>query len=245
MAEPGNNKPEEALAQAKADIEKLTAELEKQRGVVLNAEKKFTEWAAERGTERKAVGEVANELAAASKKLREAIEAQEKLRNDLAEARTKLAEAEKGKGPAGDQGNNRNEPPKPEQSADEIEAALSEDEQKELDEAWKKASPKKRAALKSNDPALEAERVEFLLKAKEAASLKAASDLGTWRKKPSNPKGSQPSGGDELDVLFGIKKQSAEDYPDGSQGGVPRRRRAAEASALPPGVRKASWVQEG
>jgi hypothetical protein len=239
MSDGDNKAGEAALAHAKAEITKLEAELAKQVKITENAEAKFNEWAAERGNERKAVGEVANELAAASKKLREAVEDQVRLREDLAEAQRKLVEAEKGKPkPTEGNGNNRGTDTGSEKSAAEIEAALTADEQKALDDAWKKASEEQRVAVKGNENS----RKAFLLKAKEAVAVKATTDLADWRTTLAKPKSVSPGGDDELDLLFGLKKQSAEDYPDGSQGGVTRRRRAAEVSAIPPGVRKASWI---
>ena len=213
MADKGDNQ-DEALAQAQAKIKELegriaelTKEMEKKSGIVDNAEKKFNEMAQETGDNRKAIAEAAKELVELRRSEKKAME-------DLAKVRDELAEARK-QGPQGDQGQSVGK--EKEKTADEIEAELTDDEQKQLDDAWKQAPEELKARIKA-DPRI---RKSFLLEAKKAAEEVAASDLTDWRNKPAQKKPAAPGGAaDEIRKLFKREKQSAgRRVPDGPTGG--------------------------
>ena len=209
---------EKKLAQAEKKIEELMAELEKQKGIAENAEATFNKWSNERGDERKAVKEIAEELKNSAIAMRTAITDKEKIAADLAEARIALAEAKK-QGPNTDDGNKPNEPPPTKKTADEIEAELTDDEQEKLDEAWKNASEDLRKSIKGDDKI----RRQFLQQAKEAAEEEASSDLSSWRKKPAQQKKADPGGAaEEIKKLFDKNINRARNLPDGSGGNTTR-----------------------
>jgi len=168
---------QEALTQAKAKIKELEdkvaaleKELDKQKTIVDNAEKKFKEMAEETGSSRKAIADAAHELIELRK-------SETKAREDLEAASVLLAEAKK----QGPRGGREQSPTHTEKTADEIEADLTEAEQKKLDEAWKAAPDD----LKKRIRADEATRKAFLMEAKEQVQRDEADDLTDWRKKPA------------------------------------------------------------
>lgn len=217
----GNNQ-DEALTQAKAKIEELTKRiaeltkaLETQTGIADNAEKKFKEMSNETGENRKAIAEAGRELVEARKVEREARTAVDTLSKELNELKVKL-------GPKAGQEQSAVEDKR---TAEEIQASMTDDEQKVADEAWKNADEATRKLVVGDD----AKRKEFLLAAKEAARESGASDLSDWRKKPAQGSGGKPRGDaeDSIKRLFDTARRRARNLPDGSQGGSTRQRAGA------------------
>ena len=212
----GNTK--EILARKESEIGELKEKLEKAEGRVENAQGKIHEWEAEVGENRKAVAgaaqvmkQLGEELIAANKETAAVRVALEKALEELSGLKTKQT------GP-GD--GSRGTPPKEdEKTSDAIEAELTAEERKMVEEAWGKASEAQRKKFKQDD----AERRKFLLKARSVVKSESESDLSSPWKTPAQ----KPSSGDEdeLDKLFNVRKKSAEFIPDGSRGGVPRVKR--------------------
>ena len=201
----GNNEHEQELAQAKAKIVELeakivemTATLDKQKGIVDNAEKKFQEMAGETGDNRTALIEASKELVEARKSERAAQDA-------LSEAGKALAELGKTVGPT--KPKEQAEAPK---TADEIEAGLTADEQAVLDEAYKNADESMRQRIKA-DPET---RKAFLEQAKKVSSDNRATDLTDWRNKPAPV---TPVTGEDITKLFKTNKRGAEQTPPGGR----------------------------
>lgn len=186
----------------------LRTELEKKSSIVDNAEEAVHKMGEETGENRKALTAAARELVEARKAERQAAERLRTLEAELAEMKTK-------QGPAGNGGNNQ---PAREPTADEIEAGLTEAEQKALDAAFEQADQTTRARIKT-EPEF---RKRFLLMAKETAKAEASADLSTWRNKPAPKSNGSPQGDDVLAKLFKVRKNSAERVPDGPHGGSPR-----------------------
>ena len=228
MSDNGDN--QEKLAQAEAKITELeqqvsglTAELDKQKTIVDNAETKFNEMAAETGASRKAIADAATGLI-------ELRGTEKKAQIDLGAAQDELVKLKSTiKGLKVEQGQSGD--PTPEKTAEEIEAELSSAEQSVMDktyEAWyKKAQAGDAEAVKvckrfKGDAGF---RKACLLKAKDEAEAERDSDLSDWRKKPAHEE-SPSGGGDELaeqvNRLFKNNIESADFVPASSSGGASR-----------------------
>lgn len=204
--------------QLQARIAELEAELDKQRGIVTNAEKKFSEWAAERGEERKSVAEVAKALKDAVTDLRETEKKAREISDELAEAKRKLAEAEASKqGPAG--GGEERKTASVEEQIEAIQSTLTDDETAILDAALEAATPEEQASIREGG----AGYLKFL-QAFVRNARKPEAALPPWRKKPTQEK-VKKVGASDLDRLFNQAKKSVAHYPDGPSGGTPRGRR--------------------
>jgi len=210
------------LEAKQAKFDEVQAELEKQKGIVENAQALVKKQADETGDNRKAAVE-------ASKALVTALEAKSKVEDNFAKVSAELAEAKK-QGPKG----TKEQSDDKDKTLDEIEAALTKDEAAKLDEAYKSASEELKQSIKSDD----AIRRAFLSKAKAAVAADVEADLSDWRKKPAQ-KSSTPGGGDELDKLFNLKKKSASYHPDGPRSGPARPARRAESNPPP----KPGWIE--
>ena len=199
-----------AIEAAEAKAKELQEELDKQKAIVENAEKKFNKWSNERGDERTAVAEMAKELKAASEEMRKAIADQSQMAQDLAEAKRGLAEAKK-EGPTGEK--EQSEKKATEKTVEELEDELTDAQGKVLDEAFKKAPDELKASIKS-DPKV---RKAFLVEAVAAADAAALSDLSDWRKKPAQKKAA-PDGDAEkerIQELFKTTNRQQGRQPDG------------------------------
>lgn len=205
----GNN--QEALAQAQAKIEELQSEITKATKVISDSQEMIQRQSAEVGDDRKAIKESNEAIRKLTAKLVEATEQKAKLLEDLEAARTLLAEAKK----QGPREGREQSPPPPEQTADEIEASLTEAEQKKLDEAWKNADEAMKRRIRSD----EATRKAFLQEAKDQARDDVESDLSDWRKKPARE--ATPGGGaEDIRKLFKREQRAqAKRIPDGPAGG--------------------------
>lgn len=233
-------KAEEALARREAEIAELKEKLEKAEGRVENAQGKIHEWESEIGENRKAVSSAAQTVKAMAEELIAANKGSAEARKALDAALKELAESKQKLGPKAGDGSTQT-PPGKEPTADEIEAGLTDAEQKVLDDAWKRANEAQRKGIKGDAEV----RKAFLQKAKAAAKENADSDLSDWRRSTPAKKdlpGTPPGGGLELDKLFKTKKAGAEFVPDGPNGGIPR---SGGPSRQPTAGRKADWVHDG
>jgi len=219
------------ITEIESKLAEKDAEIVKKDGIVTAAETKFNEMAGETGENRKAATEAMRALLAVQKERDAEREAAKILRDELAEVKKLL-------GPLEAERENRNS--QEAETAEEIEAGLSDAEQAMLDEAWKGADETTQKRIKA-DPDF---RKQFLVKAKAATNVAAASDLSDWRNKPAG-KSPAPSG-DGLDELFKIAKQRAEDYPDGHTAERRGGDRTAPKSSRPPSkvVNKRWGIQE-
>ena len=198
------------VAELEAKIEELTksltdqkAELEKANGRVENAEKKFNEMGEETGDNRKAVAEAAKEV---MRLQRERDEAKE----NFSKASNELAEVKKTKGPKAEE--EQSDKGLEKKTPEEIEASLTDDEGKVLDEAFKNASDELKAQIKA-DPKV---RKDFLLEAKEAAKAADESDLSSWRKKPAQkPSPSSDDAKAKIRELFNRENKRGSNLPNG------------------------------
>ena len=216
MADGDNKKADEALAQAQAkiaELEKKVAELTKaletKTGIVDNAEAKFNEMAKETGDNRKAVTAAALELIELRKAEKEA-------QKNLAEASKALAELSK-QGPPKDDGNKHETV---EQQIAKIEASLTDDDLKKLDEARMKVSDERRREIDKGGAAYLA-----LLRGLRDVQAESVDALPPWRKKPAQQEKAKPDGlAEEMKKLFRTESNRARNLPDGSRGGSPRTR---------------------
>jgi len=198
------------MAEKDAKIEELTksltdqkAELEKKQGIVDNAETKFNEMSQESGDNRKGIAEASRAMLAAQAERDEAKE-------NFSKASNELAEVKKTKGPKAEE--EQSDKGLEKKTPEEIEASLTEDEGKVLDEAFKNASDELKAQIKA-DPKV---RKDFLLEAKEAAKAADESDLSSWRKKPAQKPA--PSGDEakaKIRELFKRENKRRSNLPDG------------------------------
>ena len=206
-------------------VDELVTELDKQKEIVTNAEKKVNEFGNETGENRKELTAALRDSVTSNKALRESEDNLRKLTEELAEAK-KVA------GPTPD-GNNQ--PDDKKKSNDEIEAGLTTDEAKRLDDAYENASEETKANIKSDAKT----RRKFLLIAKESVEEDQKADLSSWRNKPQ-PEEKSPSGDeDKLRELFKTAKKRANYVPRGPSGGTPR---AGQTERKAPAHRGAAWM---
>jgi len=211
------------LEEKQKKFDEVQAELEKQKGIVENAQALVKKQADETGENRRVSSD-------ATKALVTALEEKRKAEEDFAKVSEELAEAKK-QGPT-----EAKEESDEDKTADEIEAELTKDEQAKLDEVWKDAPEEAKQRIKSDDDL----RKKFLAKAKAAVVADIESDLSDWRKKPAQ-QSSKPGGGDELDKLFNLRKKSASYHPDGPRSGPARPARRTDEST----ERKVDWLDGG
>jgi len=222
---------QKAFDEAQAKIKELTeavesakAELEKQKEIVVNAEKKFNDMAGETGDNRKAATEAAKAVISASAAERKAREDLEKLSQEVAEL--KKISGPKGEGEQADKDKAK--------TADEIQAGLTKEEQEKLDKLIEVMSPEELTRLDTDTK----ERKRLLLMVKEKA--KSDPDPAAWRKKPTQQE-AQSKGEDWMKELFNRTKKSVGYQPDGPSGGTPnggiKRLRGEE------GRKPATWIE--
>jgi len=201
-----------ALALAEAKIKELEdalaamrVELEKQKGIVTNAESKFSEMGEETGENRKAIAEAARGLVKANADAAKTQDSLRELNDQLTEARKKGPEQK----PPEESEDEKKTP-------DEIQSTFSDAEKSKLAEVLKGADNDMLDTL-DND---ETERKRLLLRVK--TEVKTNPDRSAWRKKPEEK---SPSGDeDRLDKLFKTKIRSERFTPAGPGGGTPRER---------------------
>jgi len=216
------------ITEVESKLAAKDAEIVKKDGIVQAAETKFNEMAGETGENRKAATEAMRALLAVQKERDAEREAAKILRDELAEMKKVLGPLE------ADRANRKSQES---ETAEEIEAGLSDAEQATLDEAWKGADEATQKRIKADSDF----RKQFLVKAKAATHVAAESDLSDWRNKPAD-KSPSPSG-EGLDELFKTAKQRAEAYPDGSRAGQQRSggRKEPKSSRPPQAVVKKKW----
>jgi len=218
MSEKGNNETDEVLTQIKAERAALKADLEKEKGISENAEKKFQEWAAERGKERKAIGDIAEGMAEETKKRHVAEEASDELAAKLRELEVKINEIEHRDAKEVE---NRNNQKTTEEKIQEITDNLTEEDLKVMDDAREKADPAIQQAIDSGGEVY----LEFLNGLKEAKHVEE-SGRPPWRRNIKKP--AAPSGDDDraarMRKLFKREIEQANSYPDGTHGGGGARR---------------------
>lgn len=232
---------DKSAEQLQARVTELEAELEKQRGIVANAEKKFNDWSNERGDERKSVAEIAKALKDAVTELRENEKKNQTILAELADAKQKLAVAEAAKSvPPGLPGGGEKPKTVDEQIA-EIALTLTEDETGILDKALEAATPEEQDLIRQGGVGYLKFLQAFIRNARKPEAV-----LPPWRKKPASDKGKKAEASD-LDRLFRQAKKSAEQYPDGHNGGTPRVRRQAvdrpPVTAADPRVRASLGIE--
>jgi len=221
MSDGDTKETEEALAQAQAKEKELAEKLAAAEKRVEDAQEMIQRQSAEVGDDRKAIKESNEAIRKLSEEVLEASKALTGVKEELAQSRGEIAEL-KQKGPTEGDGNTQKPPPQKqdeEKTADEIESELSDDENKVLDEAWKRADEATRKVIKSDDK----KRKEFLLEAKKAAVAEAASDLTDWRRKtPAKEDEQHAASESDMAKLFRTEKERVEEYPDGHGGGTAR-----------------------
>jgi len=216
-----DNKAEEdkkALAQAQAKVDELTkkvdelsADLEKQKGIVENAETKFNEMAKETGDNRKAVTGAALDVMSAHKE-------EKKAADDLRKIQEELAALKKVKGPeAKDESNQKGV----EQTADEIEANLTDAERKHVEKVWGSLDDKQRRQYRDDEKTRKASLIEA-----KAAVADEPPDLSTPWKKPAQSSDVPDGTADAIRKMFRGEQKRASNLPDG--GGSSRSRGGGE-----------------
>ena len=224
---------EKALADAKAEVDAVKADLEKEKGISENAEKKFQEWAAERGKERKAIGDIAEGMAEETKKRHAAEAARDELATKLVDLEKNLTELQGATEEA-----NRNNQKTTEQKIEELSANLTDEDLKALDAARENADPETQKAIDAGG-----ETYFELLKGLKETQKVAESVLAPWRKKPMQGAG---NGTDDMQAkmraLFKNEQQRANSYPNGPNGGQRGGGKNPPVSTRPPNaVTQKKW----
>jgi hypothetical protein len=187
-----------------AEIARLTEEKRKADERVVNAEKKFNEWATEVGGIRK-IGDA----------LKTALD---EAKTGFVEITTLIADLKAGKNvqsaPGGKPPDDNAHGGAPAEKPEDVEKALDESQRKAVEAAFVLLSDAEKIRYES-DPVF---RLAFLKRAQEAAPAIPASPWKTAPKK--NKPGDESAGKDVLDRVFNKKRRNAF-TPAGPQGGAP------------------------
>jgi len=233
MAEENGN-TEEILAQKEVEVKTLAEELEAAKKRVEDSQDMINRQAGEKGEDRKSIKEGEDAISDLSKKMLETIAAADSVRDELAKAKEELTELKK-EGPKKEETTQISDD---EKSVEEIEAALTTEEQAVVDKCWEDADETTRKSIKS-DPVL---RKQVLIKAKEAAQVAKKSDLTDWRSTPAQEKTGEAKPNEELLAkMFNKMKDSAGNIPDAPNNGAPRgqvKRRQGSGQQ-----REAGWIE--
>ena len=216
---------DKALAEVKADMDKVKEELEKEKGISENAEKKFQEWASERGKERKAIGDIAEGMAEETKKRHAAEAARDELAAQLVELEKNLTELQSAAEEA-----TRNNQKTTEQKIEELSSNLTEDDLKALDAVRESADAETQKAIDAGGETY----LELLRGLKETKHVDE-SGHAPWRKNAAQGAGNGTDNMTEkIRALFKQEKQRAESYPNGPKAGQRASGAVSRESTRPP-----------